>query len=80
MLNARLLEAPSPGENDLPLQLFRVDPPVEASAMAGILYVQRLATQGGGIPRSPCSTANLGATQVVLYQADYLFWKARLTL
>ena len=77
VLKARLLEAASVDRDNLPLQLFRVDPPAEDGAFAGIMYVQRLATKGGGVPKAPCATANIGATQVVPYQADYLFWKAR---
>lgn len=78
ILKARLLEAASTGRDDLPLQLFRVDPPAGDGVFAGIMYVQRLATKGGGAPRTPCARANIGATQAVPYQADYLFWKARL--
>ena len=77
MLHARLLDVDPSGEDNLPMQLFRVEPPLNTGALASILYVQRLATQGGGVPQTPCATANVGATQIVPYQADYLFWRAR---
>ena len=39
-------------------------------------YVQRVATVGGVAPAMACGASNMGAKQIVKYQADYIFWKA----
>ena len=48
-----------------------------SGAMAGTTYIQRVATQGGVAPAMPCAQTNMGARQVVKYQADYIFYKAQ---
>lgn len=60
----------------IPLQLVKANPATGMGAMNGIAYIQRVATQGGVAPASPCDAATLGRKQVVKYQADYIFWKA----
>lgn len=62
---------------DLPYQLVKANPAEGQGAMIGVSYIQRLATQGGVPPSTPCSAANKGEQQVVKYQADYIFWAAK---
>lgn len=60
----------------IPLQLVKANPATGAGAMAGMAYIQRVATQGGVAPSSGCDGADaVGRRQVVRYQADYIFWK-----
>jgi hypothetical protein len=44
--------------------------------MTGTTYIQRVATRGGVAPAMACGASNLGARQVVQYQADYIFYRA----
>ncbi|MCC2677350.1 MAG: uncharacterized protein K0R58_4297, partial [Ramlibacter sp.] len=60
----------------IPLQLVKANPAMGSGAMTGVTYIQRVSTQGGVAPAIACSAANLGARQVVQYQADYIFYKA----
>lgn len=60
----------------IPLQLVKANPATGAGAMTGTTYIQRVATQGGVAPAAACGQANLGAKQVVKYQADYIFYRA----
>jgi len=64
------------GAGAIPLQLVKANPAMGSGAMAGTTYIQRVATQGGVAPAMPCAQANMGARQVVKYQADYIFYKA----
>jgi hypothetical protein len=41
-----------------------------------MIYIQRVNTRGGVAPGSACAASNVGAMQVVKYQADYIFYKA----
>ena len=69
--------AVAPGAaGSIPLQLVKANPAMGMGAMNGITYVQRVDTRGGVAPAMPCGAANLGAKQVVKYQADYIFYKA----
>ena len=61
----------------IPLQLVKANPASANGAMTGVTYVQRVATKGGVAPAMPCVAAAAGKKQVVQYQADYIFWKAR---
>lgn len=72
---AQVAVAPS-GTGNIPSQLVKANPAVGAGAMAGITYVQRVATQGGVAPASTCDKAGAGRKEIVKYQADYIFWKA----
>lgn len=67
--------APGPA-GSLPLQLVKAAPATGAGAMQGVTYVQRVATRGGVAPMMPCDAATAGRSQIVAYQADYVFWKA----
>jgi hypothetical protein len=60
----------------IPLQLVKANPAMGQGAMTGVTYIQRVATQGGVAPSTPCAAGNVGAKQVVKYQADYIFYKA----
>lgn len=60
----------------IPLQLVKANPATGTGAMTGVTYIQRVATEGGVAPATACGAANLGAKQVVRYQADYIFYKA----
>ena len=60
----------------IPLQLVKANPAMGMGAMNGVTYIQRVATQGGVAPAMACGAGNMGAKQVVKYQADYIFYKA----
>lgn len=60
----------------IPLQLVKANPAMGNGAMTGTTYIQRVATQGGVAPATPCTQATMGTKQIVKYQADYIFYKA----
>ena len=60
----------------IPYQLVKANPAVGSGMMTGTTYIQRVATRGGVAPSMPCAAGNLGAKQVVQYQADYIFYRA----
>jgi hypothetical protein len=60
----------------IPLQLVKGNPAMGSGAMQGVTYIQRVNTQGGVAPATPCAAGNLSAKQIVKYQADYIFYKA----
>ena len=64
------------GMGNIPFQLVKGNPAMGNGAMNGVTYIQRVATQGGVMPASPCAAGNAGMKQVVKYQADYIFYKA----
>lgn len=70
----QLAVAPSSAGN-IPLQLVKANPAMGSGGMNGVSYIQRVATQGGVAPTSPCDMAAVGSKQVVNYQADYIFYK-----
>ena len=72
----QLAVAPSsPGS--IPFQLVKANPAEGKGAMEGVTYIQRVALKGGVAPDAPCTGANKGESQVVKYQADYIFWTAK---
>lgn len=71
----QLAVAPNMAGN-IPLQLVKGNPAMGNGAMQGVTYIQRVATLGGVAPATPCAAGNLGAKQIVKYQADYIFYKA----
>jgi len=71
----QLAVAPA-GAGNIPYQLVKANPAVGSGAMTGVTYIQRVAIRGGVAPASACGAANLGAKEIVKYQADYIFWKA----
>jgi len=64
------------GDGNIPLQLVEANPAEGEGAMTGVSYIQRLNTQGGVAPDVTCDMDHEGATAVVTYQADYIFWTA----
>ena len=60
----------------IPLQLVKANPAMGSGAMQGVTYIQRVSTQGGVAPAMACGASNLGARQLVRYQADYIFYRA----
>ncbi len=63
----------------IPFQLVKVNAAMtdaKAGAMAGLSYIQRVATRGGVAPASACNAENKDRKELVKYQADYIFWKA----
>ena len=60
----------------IPLQLVKANPATGSGAMNGTTFIQRIATQGGVAPAAACAAGNVGAKQVVNYQADYIFYRA----
>lgn len=72
----QLAVAPSsPGS--LPYQLVKANPAEGKGAMQGITYIQRVALKGGVAPSAACTAADKGKSEVVKYQADYIFWTAK---
>ena len=64
------------GDGNIPYQLVKANPAMGAGAMEGTSYIQRVATKGGVAPATACGASNMGAKQMVKYQADYIFWRA----
>ena len=64
------------GTGNIPSQLVKGNPAMGSGAMSGVTYIQRVDTRGGVAPAMPCAAGNMGAKQVVKYQADYIFYKA----
>lgn len=64
------------GDGNIPLQLVKANPAMGMGAMNGVTYTQRVATKGGVAPATACGASNMGAKQIVQYQADYIFYKA----
>lgn len=59
---------------NIALQLVKADAPTGSGAMQNVTHIQRLNTKGGVAPQAACGAANLGARQVVSYEADYAFY------
>ncbi len=64
------------GTGNIPLQLVKANPAMGMGAVNGTTYIQRVATMGGVAPAMACAAGNVGAKQIVKYQADYIFWRA----
>ena len=67
--------APS-GPGNIPFQLVKANPASGSGAITGTTYIQRVALQGGAAPATGCSADTKGQRTVVMYQGDYIFWKA----
>ena len=67
--------SPAPA-GSIPLQLVKANPATGGGMMAGTTFIQRVATQGGAAPATPCNAANMSSKQTVKYQADYIFYRA----
>ena len=75
-LTATQLAVSPAAAGSIPLQLVKANPAMGSGAMNGVTYIQRVATQGGVAPAAACAAGNMGAKQIVKYQADYIFYKA----
>lgn len=75
LTGAQVAVAPSSAGN-IPYQLVKANPASGNGTMSGVTYIQRVNTMGGVAPGSACAASNVGAKQVVKYQADYIFYKA----
>lgn len=75
LTGTQLAVAPA-GAGNIPFQLVKANPAMGVGTMTGITHIQRVATQGGVAPTSPCDSTAAGRKEVVKYQADYIFWKA----
>ena len=71
----QLAVAPN-GSGNIPLQLVKANPAMGSGMMTGTTYIQRVMTKGGAAPAMACGANNMGARQVVKYQADYIFYRA----
>jgi hypothetical protein len=58
----------------IPLQLVKANPATGQGALSGVTHIQRVATQGGVAPATPCEGMSKGKREIVKYQADYIFW------
>ena len=65
------------GAGSIPLQLVKANPATGVGAMQGVTFIQRVATKNGVAPPTTCDTAAAGKKEIVSYQADYIFYKAR---
>lgn len=72
---AQVAVSPAPAGN-IPLQLVKANPATGTGAYQGVTFVQRVATKGGVAPATACAAGNVGAKQIVQYQADYILYKA----
>jgi hypothetical protein len=75
LTGAQLAVSPA-AAGSIPLQLVKANPAMGSGSMSGVTYIQRVATRGGLAPAMACAATNMGAKQVVKYQADYIFYKA----
>lgn len=64
------------GAGNIPMQLVKANPAMGTGSVTGTTYIQRVATMGGVAPAAACAAGNVGAKQIVKYQADYIFWRA----
>jgi hypothetical protein len=64
------------GEKNLPFQLVKADTAGGQGILTTVSYVQRLNTQGGSAPRSPCTESREGEQAEVAFTASFRFWKA----
>ena len=68
--------APASGTGNIPTQLVKANPAMGSGMMNGVTYIQRVDTKGGVAPGMVCAAGNVGAKEIVKYQADYIFYKA----
>jgi hypothetical protein len=64
----------SPG--NLTFQLFAVDKVNKLGTLMGMTHIQRVATVGGVAPAKPCDASFLNASEMVNFQADYIFYRS----
>ena len=71
-----LANAPAPVAGNIPWLLLQGTSGAMPGMLKGVTYVQRINTDGGTAPSTPCSAAAAGSKTQVRYSADYLFFKA----
>ena len=59
----------------IPLQLVETTPATGKGALEGVVFIQRLNTNGGVAPADACDASKLGTKKAVGYSADYVFYK-----
>jgi hypothetical protein len=75
---AQVAVAPaSASGGNIPLQLVKANPATGKGSMVGTTFIQRVATKGGVAPSTACDAAAIGKKEIVTYQADYIFYKAK---
>jgi hypothetical protein len=67
--------APRPA--DIPWLILRAKSHDGQGEMADVSYIVRMATEGGTVPSSGCSSGQVGAEERVPYRATYLFFRGR---
>jgi hypothetical protein len=73
---AQVAVSPAAAGN-IPLQLVKANPATGKGSMVGTTFIQRVATKGGVAPSTACDAASTGKKEIVSYQADYIFYKAK---
>jgi hypothetical protein len=63
----------TPDPSAIPWLLLRAASHGGTGKLAGVTYIQRVATRGGLAPASGCSVATIGAVARVAYSATYCF-------
>ena len=76
VIGTQMAIAPTTGGNNISVQLSRGAPGMNAGAMQGVTYIQRINTKGGQDLSKACGPADVGDKLTLPYQADYIFWKA----
>jgi hypothetical protein len=75
---AQVAVAPaSASGGNIPLQLVKANPATGKGSMVGTTFIQRVATRGGIEPSKACDAAAIDKKEIVNYQADYIFYKAK---
>ena len=69
--------APAPHAGAVPWLLLKARSHQGAGTFAGVTYIQRVDTVGGGAPVGGCDQFHAGKETAIEYQADYYFYTAR---
>jgi hypothetical protein len=69
-----LSRADAPAAGAIPWLLLETQSAGTQGAYSAISHVQRLNTQGGAAPATPCTTDRLGQSARIAYTADYRFF------
>jgi hypothetical protein len=67
-------ETPDGGANAIPWLLLQAVDHGGTGTLSKVQYVQRVNTTGGLVPTATCAASNSGASQKVVYTADYYFY------
>ena len=76
VVGTQVVLSPVLGSNNIPTQLSKGTPGMNAGVLQNISYIQRINTKGGQDISKPCTQADIGDKLTLPYQADYIFWKA----